>query len=139
MSILYHREDTPFAPKEKRKLTDWIRKTVNEHQRNIGDLNFIFCSDNFLLNLNKSYLNHHYFTDVITFDLAEDSRISGDVFISVDKVRSNAEEFNVSFENELKRVMIHGVLHLLGFNDDTEENSSSMRLLEDKALSLWEE
>jgi len=99
-----------------------------------GNLNIIFCSDNYLLKMNKEYLGHNYFTDVITFDYSEENLISGDVFISVDTVKENAKNYEVSFENELFRVIIHGVLHLIGYNDKTDKEQEEMTIKENYYL-----
>ncbi len=108
---------------------------LNEHKTD-GELSFIFCSDDYLLAMNKDYLNHDFYTDVITFDYCENDIISGDVFISVDRVRENAKTFNTSFENELQRVMIHGVLHLVGYKDKTKEEKTKMQEKETQYLNF---
>ena len=102
-----------------------IEKLVINENRILGDVNYILCSDNYLLNINREYLNHDYFTDVISFDYCEDNVISGDIFISVDTVSDNAKEYGATFENELERVMIHGVLHFVGYNDKTESDQKN--------------
>lgn len=114
-----------------------IEKLVINENRILGDVNYILCSDNYLLNINREYLNHDYFTDVISFDYCEDNVISGDIFISVDTVSDNAKEYNATFENELERVMIHGVLHFVGYNDKTESDQKTMRAKENQYLSLF--
>ncbi len=107
----------------------------NENKKD-GELSFIFCSDEYLLKMNNDYLKHNFYTDVITFDYTEGDIISGDIFISIDRVKENAEKYNVSFENELQRVMIHGVLHLVGYNDKTEEEQKQMREKESQYLNI---
>lgn len=114
-----------------------IEKLVINENRILGDVNYILCSDNYLLNINREYLNHDYFTDVISFDYCEDNVISGDIFISVDTVLDNAKEYGATFENELERVMIHGVLHFVGYNDKTESDQKTMRAKENQYLSLF--
>ena len=114
-----------------------IEKLVINENRILGDVNYIVCSDNYLLNINREYLNHDYFTDVISFDYCEDNVISGDIFISVDTVSDNAKEYGATFENELERVMIHGVLHFVGYNDKTESDQKTMRAKENQYLSLF--
>lgn len=114
-----------------------IEKLVINENRILGDVNYILCSDNYLLNINREYLNHDYFTDVISFDYCEDNVISGDIFISVDTVSDNAKEYDATFENELERVMIHGVLHFVGYNDKTESDQKTMRAKENQYLSLF--
>jgi rRNA maturation RNase YbeY len=131
--IRYHIEDVQFKLKQKRILSSWIRRTI-EGRMDLGELNFIFCSDDYLLNINKQYLNHNYYTDVITFDYCNQNILSGDIFISLDTVRENSKEYSVSFDNELYRVMIHGVLHLLGFDDKSDIDKVQMKNAEDEAL-----
>lgn len=115
-----------------------IEKLSENENRTPGDINYILCSDSYLLDINRQYLNHDYFTDVITFDYSEDNVISGDIFISVDTVSDNAKEYNVTFEKELERVMIHGVLHLVGYNDKSEDEVKEMRAKENQYLSLFD-
>ena len=106
--------------------------------RRIGDVNIIFCSDNYILDVNLKYLQHDYFTDIITFDYCENKVLSGDLFISVDSVRENSVFYNTEFEDELNRVMVHGILHLIGYDDHTEEDQKVMREKENYYLSLRE-
>ena len=101
-----------------------------------GDLSIIFCSDNYILDVNMRYLQHDYFTDIITFDYCEGNRLSGDLFISVDSVRENALFYGTEFSDELNRVMVHGLLHLIGYDDHTEEDQKTMREKEDYYLSV---
>jgi len=107
----------------------------NENKKE-GELSFVFCSDAYLLKMNIDYLKHDFYTDVITFDYTEGDIISGDVFISIERIKENAEKYNVSFENELQRVMIHGVLHLVGYKDKTEEELKQMREKESQYLNI---
>ncbi len=115
----------------------WLEKIIKSEDKLTGDIEFIFCSDNDLLKINQDFLHHDYFTDIITFDYVDGKTISGDVFISVDRLRENADSFKVSFEEELHRVMSHGVLHLLGFGDKTEEESRLMRFKEEEKMKLF--
>ena len=108
-----------------------IENMISDQKKKKGEINFIFCSDPYILKLNKDYLEHDYYTDVITFDYCENDVISGDVFIGTETVKDNAKNFEESFENELHRVMIHGVLHLLGYNDKTDGEQEEMTILED--------
>lgn len=103
-----------------------INKLINNEFKKVGDITVIFCSDNYLLDVNKQYLNHNYYTDIITFDYVEDNVISGDLFISIDRVKENAEEYAVSLIKELYRVVFHGVLHLIGYNDKSNEEQQVM-------------
>ena len=112
-----------------------LTSLVKEEGKLLGDVYVIFVSDDYLLEMNQTYLNHDYYTDIITFDYCEQNIISGDLFISVDRVRENADVFNADFRTELHRVIIHGVLHLCGYKDKTEENEKEMRVLENKYLN----
>lgn len=136
-SIHFFEEDIKFLLKDKRKLRNWFRATVLEEGGKPETLNFIFCSDKYLLNINTSYLNHNTFTDIITFDLSEDNQsVSGDIFISIERVKENAKTFKITFQKELHRVLIHGILHLLGYEDKTPAQENEMRSKEDYYLSL---
>ncbi len=138
MSIHYCNEDVSSPKLQKRKISNWIKETINSEGKVPGDISFIFCSDNYLLEVNKQYLNHDYFTDIITFDYVENDIISGDIFISCDMVEVNALEFKTGFENELSRILIHGVLHLMGYKDKSEKDKLLMTQKEDfylKSLS----
>ncbi|MBO7145068.1 MAG: rRNA maturation RNase YbeY [Salinivirgaceae bacterium] len=115
-----------------------MEKLVANEDRTLGDVNYILCSDAYLLDINRQYLNHDYYTDVISFDYCEDNVISGDIFISVDTVADNAKEYGVTFEKELARVMIHGVLHFVGYNDKSDEEVPVMRAKENQYLSLFD-
>ncbi len=126
--------DMPLASGRDEVLTAWVDAAVAAENRVGGDINVIFCPDDYLLEINRKYLEHDYYTDIITFDYSEGDMVSGDLFISVDTVRANAERFGVSFENELDRVVIHGVLHLIGYNDKTEEEQKVMRGKENEYL-----
>lgn len=134
MKIYFHSEDISFSVQQKNKLINWIHQIILEHSRLPGELNCIFCSDEYLLELNRKFLSHDYLTDIITFNDNVDNVINGDIYISIDRVKENATLFSVDFNNELKRVIIHGVLHLLGFSDDSEDLKLKMRKLEDLAL-----
>jgi rRNA maturation RNase YbeY len=116
-------------------LKQWIKNTIEANNKEMGDISYIFCSDDQLLDINKEFLNHDYYTDVITFDYSETENVSGDIFISIDRIRDNAKILELSYLDELHRVIIHGVLHLLGFKDKTKEESKNMRRLEDECLS----
>ncbi len=120
----------------KKEVVAKINDLIKSEKKNKGEISFIFCSDKYLLEINKEYLQHDYYTDVITFDYSENNIISGDIFISIDRVKENADTYKVSFENELYRVMLHGVLHLVGYNDKTKEEQKIMRQKEDEYLNL---
>ena len=133
--VAYHFETT-FSLDNQTALTDWIQFFITEKGNELGELNYIFCDDEYLLALNKKYLQHSTFTDIISFDYTKGIVVSGDIYISVERVKENAEAFNVSFTNELHRVMIHGVLHYLGFKDKTNDEKELMRHEENQALLL---
>ena len=136
--ISYFFEDTDFIFKGKARNNKWLRLVSESEIRRIGDINIIFCSDNYILNVNQQYLQHDYFTDIITFDYCEGDRLSGDLFISVDTVRENAIEYGTEFSEELHRVIVHGILHLIGYDDHTDEDVAMMRKKENYYLSLRE-
>lgn len=137
MAISFYSESIPFDLKQKIRHKQWIRTYIKFHKQLPGDLNFIFTSNEQLRLMNREYLNHNYFTDVITFDYTDDNITSGDIFISMDKVKENAKFYEVEDVEELRRVMIHGVLHLLGFKDDSSDEKETMREKENEALHLW--
>lgn len=120
-----------------KKYTDWIITILEIEKKTVGELTFIYCHDNFLLSMNQEYLGHDYYTDVITFDYSKEDLIEGDVFISVDRVRENAQDYGVSFETELRRIMAHGVMHLVGYKDKTKQDKEVMTSKEDWALNLF--
>jgi probable rRNA maturation factor len=136
--ITFNTEDVKFNLKSKTLLKQWITATIKKKKRKTGDLAFVFCSDVYLLNINNEYLNHDTFTDIITFDYSKENKllpISGDIFISVDRVKENAIKFSKSFEEELHRVIIHGTLHLLGYADKTKIAKAEMTKQEDICLA----
>lgn len=114
----------------------WLSKVTSLENKKLGDITLIFCSDEYLLSINQTYLDHDYYTDIITFDYTEDDFVSGDLYISVDRVSENATINTVSFLNELNRVVVHGVLHLCGYKDKSESEEHLMRSKEDQMLSL---
>jgi len=134
MSILFFNEDVSLPVFSKSKISNWIIRCVIDEDFQVGNISFIFVSDDYLLKMNQQYLNHDYFTDIITFDYCEEEIISGDIFVSVDRVRENASSLGQEFNRELFRVMIHGVLHLMGYHDKTDEEKKQMRTKEDEAL-----
>lgn len=137
MAIYYFEEDIDSITLKKRDLNKWFKNCIFDFKFQVGDINYIFCSDNYLHQINVKYLNHDYFTDVITFNNNMDDIISGDIYISVDRISENAELYNTTFYDELYRVMIHGLLHLLGFNDKTNKQQIEMRRMEDLYLSKF--
>jgi len=136
MSINYFNEDVSLPKLKKRKTSEWIKSIIVGEEKNCGEVSFIFCSDEYLLEMNRKYLNHDYYTDVITFDYVEDNLINGDIFISIDRILDNSKVFATTFENELNRILAHGVLHLLGYKDKNEKEKLSMTFKEDYYLKL---
>lgn len=136
--ILYYFQDTDFKFRDRRKTNEWLKLAAESEIRRIGNISIIFCSDNYVLDINQKYLQHDYFTDIITFDYCEGDRLSGDLFISVDSVRENSVGFGTEFKDELNRVIIHGLLHLVGYDDHTEKDIKLMRSKENYYLSLRE-
>ncbi len=119
--------------------SEWLYKLLLGHKKSLGSLNYTYCTDDELLDINRTYLSHDYYTDIITFDLSEEKGlIEGDIYISIDRVKDNAKLNSVLFETELKRVMAHGLLHLIGFKDKSKKEISDMREAENQALLLWE-
>lgn len=134
--IFFHSEELDFTLPNEDKTSKWVSSIIQHHSKITGDITYIFCSDDYLLKINKEYLNHDYYTDIITFDYSEKGIISGDLFISIDRVKDNAEQLNQTFESELNRVIIHGILHLIGFKDKTEEEAQLMRQKEEESMLL---
>ena len=122
---------------DERKVNRWIKAVAADYGFAVGKINYIFCSDERELAVNREFLGHDYYTDVITFDYSTPSTLNGDIFISLDTVRSNAEMVDTSFENELLRILIHGVLHLTGQGDKTPETKAQMTAKEEKALAIY--
>jgi probable rRNA maturation factor len=125
----------PFL-RNKQELRRWIALCIKEERKSFGVISFNFCSDNHLLEMNREFLNHNYYTDIITFDFTENNLISGDIYISKGRVKENAAELKEMFHVELKRVMIHGILHLCGYKDKSKAEKEKMRKKEDVCLSL---
>jgi len=133
--IIYNSENT-FSLKNEQQLSKWIEFTIHQENKALGELNYIFCNDDYLLNINIKQLKHNTLTDIISFDYSIDNIISGDVFISTERVTENAFLFNNLFDDEMHRVMIHGVLHYCGYKDKTNDEKKLMRSKEDYYLSL---
>ena len=132
--IQYFTENIPMPALKKQKINRWIKQTANGYEKKVGEIAYIFCNNEHILEINRQYLQHDYYTDIITFDDSTDTTISGDIFISLETVKSNAEDFSVDFEEELHRVIIHGILHLCGQDDITPELKAEMTRKENKAL-----
>jgi len=136
-SISFHSEGVRAKTPSKRLLKGWIKEFVSNHDKKVGEIAFVFCDDEKILEVNRNFLQHDYYTDIITFDYSEENKISGDLFISVERVKDNALKIGVSLQNEMQRVVIHGVLHLCGFKDKEKTDVQIMRKMEEKALLLF--
>jgi len=136
MAILFFNEDIKFSLKNKRALKRWINLSIEKEGKISGKINYIFTSDNYLLEINQKYLSHNFFTDIVTFNYCTEKVISGDIYISLQTVKNNSGLFNVTYADELCRVMIHGVLHLIGYNDATKVEKGIMREKEDYYLAI---
>jgi rRNA maturation RNase YbeY len=129
--------ENDFELNNEEQLSNWISRVIASEEKKEGEINYIFCDDDYLLNLNEQYLNHDTLTDIISFDYSMGNEIHGDIFISTERVKDNATDFKVSFEEELKRVMVHGVLHYCGYKDKTEEDEALMRSKEDEKIKMF--
>lgn len=134
--VSYFTQDTSFLFKYKRLTSKWLKFVATSEGKTLGDISVIFCSDKYLLDINFQYLGHDYYTDIITFDYCDGSVLSGDLFISVDSVKENSSFYSSCFEDELNRVIVHGVLHLIGYDDHTDADIAQMRSKEDYYLEL---
>lgn len=117
--------------------SNWISNVIFSENKKEGDINYIFCDDEFILEINKQYLNHDYYTDIISFDYSVGNELHGDIFISIERVQENAEDFNVTFDEELKRVIIHGILHYCGYKDKSEDEEVVMRSKENEKIKMF--
>jgi rRNA maturation RNase YbeY len=137
MPVYFHNEGVSLVFKNKRAVSSWLSTVIKSFKKEVGTLNFIFCTDEYLLTINKSYLNHNHYTDIITFDYCVENKVSGDLFISIERVKEYSLKNNIEFNNEIHRVIVHGVLHLCGLNDKTEREKEKMREQENKFLALF--
>ena len=137
MPVTFHTEKTDFNLEQKLQHKRWIKQWIESEKAVCGNLSFVFTSNKQIKLINQQYLNHNYYTDVITFDYTEGDHISGDIFISIEEVYNNAKRYNTETEEELRRVMVHGVNHLLGYGDENDEERITMRQMENEALHLW--
>lgn len=135
-NITFHSEDVDFHLVNEKQIIKWLQNTIKNEGRTVSELSYIFCSDDYLHKMNLEYLNHDTYTDIITFDYTEGSVVGGDIFISIDRVKENALKFKTEFVNELSRVIVHGVLHLVGYKDKTNKEKELMRSKEDFYLIL---
>lgn len=134
--VRYYTEDVKFDLKGRALNNKWLKLVAESEIKRLGAVNIIFCSDNYILDVNMKYLQHDYFTDIITFDYCEKNVLNGDLFISIDSVRENAGFYGTDFSEELNRVMVHGLLHLIGYDDHTPEDIAVMRSKEDYYLNV---
>ena len=134
--ITYSSENVKFPNIKRRETTAWIRRVAATYGKKVGEVGYLFCDDEHILSVNREYLGHDYYTDIITFDYTENDVISGDIFISLDTVRSNSEEQHTTYDEELHRVIIHGILHLCGINDKGPGEREIMEAAENKALAM---
>ncbi len=137
MSIRFASQDIDFELLEAEKVKNWISQVIQLRGKKVGNISYLFCDDEYLLGVNQQYLDHDTYTDIITFDYVAADLISGDIMISIDRVGENASQFEVPFELELRRVIIHGVLHLLGQGDKSDDEATEMRRQEEESLALW--
>ena len=139
MAIYFHVELEGFAIEKETQLRRWLLNVISSENYQAGEINIIFISNSQILDLNRAYLKHNYFTDVITFEYNEGNTINGDIFVSIDQVKENAREYTNEFSEELMRVMVHGVLHLTGYSDSTPVEQDMMRAKENEKLRLYKE
>ncbi|MBL7910637.1 MAG: rRNA maturation RNase YbeY [Bacteroidia bacterium] len=137
MAISFQNQSVEFKLSEKIKIKSWIKTIIASEKKEMGNLNFVFTSDEEILKTNVQYLQHNTYTDIITFDYCEGKKINGDIIISVERVKENADKFETDFETEIKRVIIHGVLHLCGYKDKSEKDAKLMRSKENAALKKY--
>ena len=136
MPVSFHSEQTDFSVSNEPQIKGWLEEVCRKEGQSLDEVTIIFCSDDYLLEVNRTHLNHDYYTDIITFDYSESSLISGDLFISIDRVAENAKELNIPMLDELHRIIVHGTLHLLGYTDKETEAKQQMTAKEDYYLSL---
>jgi probable rRNA maturation factor len=138
MSIQFHTIEVKYSLKNKRLIKQWINEAISQEKRHPGDINIIFCSDAYLLQMNNDYLQHDYYTDIITFDYSEDGVLNGDLFISIDRVKENARNVEAKLQNEMQRVIIHGIMHLCGYKDKKKSDKELMTKMENIYLRKLE-
>jgi probable rRNA maturation factor len=129
--------ENDFELQNEDQISNWISKVILSENKKEGDINYIFCDDEYLLNLNEQYLDHDTLTDIISFDYSVGNELHGDIFISVERVQDNATDFNVTFDEELKRVLVHGILHYCGYKDKSESEEQVMRQKEEEKMKMF--
>ena len=127
-----------FELSNEEQFSSWISKVIVSENKKEGDINYIFCDDDYILEINKQYLQHDYYTDIISFDYSVGNELHGDIFVSIDRVKENASDFNVDFDEELKRVIIHGILHYCGYKDKTDQDEQIMRHKEYEKIKMFQ-
>ena len=135
--IINFYSENDFELEDEKSFDKWIRNVISSEDKQLGEINYIFCDDDYLYKINLKFLEHDSYTDIISFDNSEGDELNGDIFISIDRVIDNANDFNVDFSEELKRVLIHGVLHLCGYADKSESEAALMRQKEDEKIALF--
>ncbi|HKL71704.1 MAG TPA: rRNA maturation RNase YbeY [Marinilabiliaceae bacterium] len=136
MEITFQSEGVEHPQIDEQKIANWIESVAKTYNKETGEISYLFCDDNKILEVNQEYLNHDFYTDIITFDYSEENTISGDIIISLQTVESNSQMYKTDFLEELHRVIIHGILHLSGLNDESEEEEKAMRDAENSALEM---
>jgi len=136
MAVSYYSYDIKVPAFKRREMTSWIKSVAALHKKKVGNVAYIFCNDEKILEVNRQYLQHDYYTDIITFDYNEDDNLLGDIYISLDTVKSNSEKFGTNYDEELHRVIIHGILHLCGINDKSPKEQEYMTECENEALKM---
>jgi rRNA maturation RNase YbeY len=129
--------ETDFELSNEMEIASWLYKVIASENKKEGDINYIFCDDSYLIEINKQYLNHDTLTDIISFDYSVGNELHGDIFVSIERVRENANDFKVSFNEELKRVLVHGILHYCGYKDKTEIDEKEMRQKENEKINMF--
>ncbi len=136
MAISFQSENVDFPAIKKRDTANWIKAVAKKYDRQVGEISYLFCDDKKILEINRQYLQHDFYTDIITFDYTDNKTIAGDITISLDTVRSNSQQYQTEYAEELNRVIIHGILHLCGLDDHTDSDKKAMREAENTALLL---
>ena len=135
--MIDYQYEANFKLEDQKKYTDWIKKVIASEDSDLGDVSYVFCTDEYLFILNEKFLGHKTYTDIITFDYSEENTLSGEIYISTERVKENAQRYNVEFDLELRRVMAHGLLHLMGYKDKSDEEIKVMRAKEDEKINLF--
>jgi rRNA maturation RNase YbeY len=135
--IINFYSENDFELEDEKSFDKWIRQVIASEEKDLGEINYIFCDDHYLYKINLKFLEHDTYTDIISFDNSEGNELNGDIFISTDRVSENAKKYNVDFSEELKRVMSHGILHLCGYGDKSESEAKEMRQKEEEKIALF--